>query len=209
MFTHQARAVIWYTADMSVQTAPQIGDPVLRAKNQPLHDFSDRKVQAIIDDLIETMRQKGLIGMAAPQIGENIQIFVTEPRETPTRTKDQTDELRVYVNPSIVDFSQEQNVIFEGCGSVLSGELFGPVERSRQVTIEAFDRNGKRFRLTADGILGRVIQHEYDHLNGVLFLERVLDYRQVMNREHYVQHIKNSPELKSASVITTMKHTVL
>lgn len=180
----------------------QIGDLRLKAENKVIVDFNDPKVKQTIDDLVDTMHQNGLIGMAAPQIGENWKIFVTEPRETKDRPADQADELRIYINPEIVNFSTEENVIYEGCGSVLNGQLFGPVKRPGEITIEAIDQNGKKFRLNCDGILARVIQHEYDHLLGIEFTEKIFDYKKLMTAEFYRELVKMSPEQIGASKIT-------
>lgn len=187
---------------MSVRSTIQVGHPALKAHNQVVTEFADSKVQQVITDLIDTMRHNELIGMAAPQIAENYHIFVTEPRHTKTRSQDQTDELRVYINPKIIKSSSEQSIIYEGCGSVLNGTLFGPVERPHTITVEAYDQTGNLFHFTADGILGRVIQHEYDHLQGVEFLEKVSDYTKVMTVEHYLEQVRHQPWHRDASEIT-------
>src|SRR3989338_5427354 len=148
---------------MAVRETIPIGHPALKASNQEIIDFSAPELAKLIQNLQETMRATGLIGIAAPQIGENFRVFITEPRETDTRPADQSDEFRVYINPKIVYKSEEKIVIWEGCGSVLNAKLFGPVERPRVVEVEACDANGGKFRFKADGILGRVIQHEQDH----------------------------------------------
>ena len=155
------------------------------------------------------MHSAGLIGIAAPQIGENYQVFVTQPRQTGTRTKDQSDEFRVYINPKIVKQSKTQVIIYEGCGSVLNGQLFGPVERPQITTIQAFDQTGSKFNFTSDGILGRVIQHENDHLRGIEFTEKIHDYKKLMAREHYINQIKNQPWHQKASKITTKDFELL
>ena len=191
---------------MPARQTIQIGHPALKAKNKPLRYGDSTKVEQLITDLRDTMRQNELVGIAAPQISENYTIFVTEPRETKTRSKDQSDEFRVYINPTIVEFSPEEVVIFEGCGSVLNGQLFGPVQRPKQITIEALDQNGKRFRLTCDGILARVIQHEYDHLQGVEFLEKVSDYKQMMIADYYIENVKNTPNHLAACHISIIQH---
>lgn len=191
---------------MAVRTTIQIGHPALKAANQQIQDFANPKLKQLIKDLADTMRDNELIGIAAPQIAENFEVFVTEPRETKTRTADQADVFRVYINPVLVATSKEESLIYEGCGSVLNGQLFGPVVRPRQITIEAFDELGKKFRLTTDGILARVIQHEYDHLHGIEFLEKVSDYKQMMTYDYYVQTIKNQPQHLRASKITIIEH---
>jgi peptide deformylase len=191
--------------DMKRETI-QIGHPALKATNSEITDFRSEKVKQLIQDLIDTMYEAKLIGIAAPQIAENFRIFITEPRETPVRPADQSDILRVYINPKIIELSNEDSIIYEGCGSVLNGQLFGPVKRPKLVTVEAYNENGKKFRFTADGILGRVIQHEYDHLEGVEFTEKVTDYKKLMHVDFYIKNIKSSPEQIEASKITKKEY---
>lgn len=187
---------------MAVRNILQIGDPRLKAKNKVVKNLNSPRIKKVIKNMVDTMHKNDLVGIAAPQIGENYKLIVTEPRKTKTRTADQADELRVYINPQIVHFSTEEIVIYEGCGSVAHGELFAPVKRPKQITIEAHDPSGIRFRLVCDGLLGRVIQHEYDHLTGVEFTEKILDYRKLMSRDFYIKEIKTSPAQVGASKIT-------
>ena len=187
---------------MAIRNTTQLGDPLLEAPNSTVTNFADPKVKQVIVDLIDSMRHEGLVGMAAPQIGENYQIFVTEPRETPFRTKDQSDSLRVYINPRIVKKSSAQIIIYEGCGSVGAANLFGPVLRPKEVTVEAFSEEGKKFQLTGDGLLGRVIQHEMDHLNNIEFIQKVDDYAKLLTLEWYQKFKKEDAKLKEASKIT-------
>lgn len=187
---------------MAVREAIQIGHPALKAPNQQVAVFDSPKVRELVGDLRDTMRDAELIGLASPQIGRNYRVFVTGPRETKFRSKDQADELRVFINPRIVELSDEETIIYEGCGSVLHGQLFGPVRRPRVITIEAYDESGRRFRFRADGILGRVIQHEFDHLQGIEFLEKVDDYSKLMAVEHYLEQIKDDPRFAEALQIT-------
>ncbi len=194
---------------MSIRPTLQIGDPRLRTHNEEVKNFSDSQIKQIIKDLQETMADEKLIGMAAPQIGENVRIFVTEPRETTTRPADQSDIFRVYINPKIISFSDEENKIFEGCGSVLHGQLFGPVDRAKEITVEAFDENGRKFQLTCDGILARVIQHEVDHLNQEIFIEKVSDYKELLAVEFFREKAKKTPSLANAAHISKIKHTFI
>ncbi|MBI4058472.1 peptide deformylase [Candidatus Gottesmanbacteria bacterium] len=194
---------------MAVRTIIQIGHPALKAKNEVIFDFSDLKLSQLIIDLRDTMVKNQLIGIAAPQIAENYKMFVTEPRQTTSRKLTKTDKFRVYINPQITFFSKEENVIYEGCGSVLNGLLFGPVKRPKEIIIEAFDEKEGKFQIHTDGILGRVIQHEYDHLHGVEFTEKVLDYRKLMHRDFYIERIKNSREQVAASKISILEYKPL
>ena len=158
---------------MAVRELMQVGHPALKAPNQEIVDFLAPELKGLITDLTETMRATGLIGIAAPQIGENLRVFVTEPIRVDIKPSVLADELRVFINPKIVYRSDEaQVVIFEGCGSVLKAKASAPVSRPKIIEVEACDINGDRFSLRADGILGRAIQHEVDHLDGYSFLDR-------------------------------------
>ena len=194
---------------MAVRTTIQIGHPGLKAKNKVITDFSDLKLRQLITDLRDSMLTNDLIGIAAPQIAENYQVFVTEPRQAAARKLEKTDKFRVYINPKITFFSPKESVIYEGCGSVLNGLLFGPVKRPREIFISAFDEKGKKFQIHTDGILARVIQHEYDHLQGIEFTEKVLDYRKLMHRDFYVERIKHLPETIAAAKITKLEYKAL
>lgn len=185
----------------------QLGDPRLKIATKAIVDFKDVYLRQVVDDLIDTMRKGDLVGMAAPQVGENLQVFVTELRETKTRTGYQTDTPRVFINPKIIEASEEEVLIYEGCGCVAKGTLFGPVKRPRIITIEAFNQDGKRFQLKCDGLLGRVIQHENDHLQGIEFTEKISDYSKLLYIDYYVETIRNSPEQLQASRITLKEYT--
>jgi peptide deformylase len=187
---------------MAVRKVLQIGDPLLKAANAKIDDFNSQRLFKLVLDLTDSMRKNDLIGIAAPQIGENLRIFITEIRKTKNRELDQTDELRVYINPEITNYSPQKSVIYEACGSVLHGRLFGPVSRPQKITIQAQNLDGTKFRLTCDGILSRVIQHEYDHMTGVEFLEKISDNKKMMSAEHYQKRIKLSLVQKRHSKIT-------
>lgn len=192
---------------MAVRNIIQVGDPKLKAKDRFIKNFNSPRIKKVIQDLVDTMYKNDLVGLAAPQIGENYQLLVTEPRKTKTRTADQVDEFRVYINPKIVNFSRKETIIYEGCGSVAHGELFAPVKRPKQITIEAYGRDGQKFHLICNGLLGRVIQHEYDHLSGIEFTEKILDYKKLMSQNFYIKRIKTSPAQVKASKITVKKYS--
>ena len=185
---------------MAIKKIIQIGHPALKAENKKITSFDDPKLKQLVKDLKDTMIAGDLIGIAAPQIAKNFTVFVTQPRKTKARTG-VGDILRVYINPVITVSSNEDSIIFEGCGSVLNGQLFGPVRRPREIRIEALYLQGKKFRLRCDGILARVIQHEYDHLSGIEFLEKISDYKQIMNSDYYKKNIRKSKAQTEASKI--------
>jgi peptide deformylase len=148
------------------------------------------------------MYHTGLVGIAAPQVGHNYQIFVTHPRNTTSRKLLKEDILRIFINPKITKFSKERSSIYEGCGSVAEGDLFGPVMRSKEITIEACDENGKIFSLVCDGLLARVIQHESDHLKGVEFIQKVADYSKMLSGKFYRSTMRSSKEQLEALKIS-------
>ena len=152
---------------MIIKNVIQIGNPILSRKSKAVSKIKSKETQKIIKDLSDSIRCHDLIGMAAPQIGKNLRIFITEVRKTRFRNKNDTDRLRVFINPKITWFSKSNVIIYEGCGSVAYSKIFGPVKRPRSIIIEALDESGDKFELRADKMLSRVIQHEFDHLNGI------------------------------------------
>ena len=121
-------------------------------------------------------------------------------RNTKARNIGKADKLRIFINPKITYKSKKQNLIYEGCGSV--ADIFGPVLRPEEVEVEATDEKGQRFSLRADGILGRVMQHEYDHLQGIEFIQKVSDYSKIVVKKHYRKNIRNSKLQKKNSLTT-------
>jgi len=169
---------------MIIKKIIQIGNPILNRKSEVVVSIDSKEVKKVIKNLTDSVRYHNLIGMAASQIGEKLKIFVTEVRKTKYRNLN-TDKLRVYINPKITWLSKKEVVIYEGCGSVAYAKLFAPVKRPEKIIIKALDKNGNKFEFKADGILSRVIQHEYDHLNGIEFTEKITDMRKIMSSEEY------------------------
>jgi len=194
---------------MAIRDILQIGDPRLKNKNKAIKPSDIKVIKKIIKDLNDTMLKNDIIGIAAPQIGQNYKMFITEPRQTAYRTVDQSDQLRVYINPKIVKYSEDKTNAFEGCGSVSAANFFGPVIRSKEITIEAYDQDFNKFSLQCDGLLAIVIQHEYDHLSGIEFIEKISDYKKVVNFDFYNKNIRTSPAQKAAYTITKFNFTKL
>lgn len=176
----------------------QIGNTILRkvSKKVDVKDVNSKKIKGLISDLSDTMREKNLIGIAAPQINSDLRVFITEIRKTKNRKSAEIDKLRVFINPQIVEMSKGVCKMYEGCGSIANGDLFAPVERPREVIIEASNERGEKFNLKAKGLLARVIQHEYDHLNGVLFIDRVKGTKDYMSGEEYRKMINKKRDKK-------------
>ena len=149
-------------------------EPILRRKAKPVTKF-DKELQALIDDMIETMREAPGVGLAAPQINISQQLAVVEYAENEDDEEEQEDtppkpkKLYVLINPEIVKVSEEKVMGIEGCLSIPG--LQGEVERYEAVQVKALNRYGKPVKHKVDGWTARIFQHEIDHLNGVLFTD--------------------------------------
>lgn len=174
---------------MIVKRVSQIGEPVIRARAKPVALPVPPRAKKVARDLVDSMRHYGLVGMAAPQIGLGLRIFVTEVRETHARRGVSVDVARVFINPKIVHRTKAVRIGSEGCGSVAHAELFAMVPRARAVRVTAYDEKGRKFILEASGLLSAVIQHEMDHLDGLVFLDRLPDMATLTDREIYLKKL--------------------
>lgn len=138
-----------------------LGNEVLREKAVPVEEVND-DIRALLTEMFETMRESDGIGLAAPQVGKSLRLFVVRADDGINRT---------FINPQIIQTSPEQTSYEEGCLSI--PKYYADVIRPEKITVQARNENGRRFTLEADGLLARVIQHEYDHLEGVLFIDRI------------------------------------
>ena len=143
---------------MAIRNIIQLGDPTLRKKSFEVTDFGE-KTQTLLDDMKETLIQANGAGLAAPQVGVLRRIFIVMCE----------DKYYECINPVIVSKSGKQ-VDNEGCLSVRG--KYGLVERPSKITVKAFDRHGKPFTVRAEGFLARAFCHEYDHLDGVLYVDK-------------------------------------
>ena len=151
-------------AILDIVTFPE---PSLRLKAKQVTKF-DTELQTLVDNMFETLRAAPGVGLAAPQIGESLRLVVVEY----TEDEDENAKPKKYVlvNPEIIKRSEEMVVDVEGCLS-LPG-LAGRVERHQAVTVKAKNRFGKPLKIEAEGWLARIFQHEIDHLDGVLYIDR-------------------------------------
>lgn len=140
-----------------------LGDPVLRRTAQPVAELT-ADTRSLIADLFETMYAEDGVGLAAPQVGVGDRVIVVDPRQEDVKPL-------ALVNPVILERSSEVDRAEEGCLSIPG--LQEIVERPMRITIAGLDGEGAAVRLSAEGFLARVLQHEVDHLDGVLFIDRV------------------------------------
>ncbi len=155
---------------MAVRPIALIGAPVLREKAKKVHSFDD-DLQVLAEDMLETMRQAYGIGLAAPQVSVSKQVIVVELPEEYKEVEPLSGKPLVFINPEIIKSSREEVSGEEGCLSIPG--YVGEVWRSKWIVVRALDKNGKKFRLKAKDLLARVIQHEIDHLHGVLYIDRI------------------------------------
>lgn len=162
---------------MSLLKIAQIGHPVLRQRARELsrEELAAPKTQRFIDDLIETMRDANGAGLAAIQVHEPVRIFVVEVENNPRYPYKPKIPLTVVVNPVIEPLTAETFDNYEGCLSVPN--LRGVVERYAEIRLTGWDRNGEPIDRVARGLTAGTFQHEKDHLDGTIFVDRVKDPR--------------------------------
>ena len=156
---------------MTLRTIVTLPDPVLKRKAHAVTKF-DKDLKTLLEDMLETMREAPGVGLAAPQIGLSERIIVVEyyEREEDEEIEDAPKKVWAVINPEIVQTSEEMLMGAEGCLSIPG--LVGEVERHAEVQVKGLNRHGKPIKIKAKGWLARILQHEIDHLNGVLFTER-------------------------------------
>lgn len=162
-----------------------MGHPVLRAKARPLSssDISTVEFQNLIDSMIETMVEYRGVGLAAPQVHEGIRLFVAD---LGARDDDESEsETLAIINPEIVPMGAEIVEDWEGCLSI--PDIRGKVPRHRDIKVRALDRDGQRIELRAKNFAARVIQHETDHLDGVLFFDRMKGFDTLTFLDEYAR----------------------
>jgi len=201
---------------MAVRTILRLGHPVLRSRAERVDEdrLDDAPIQTLVDDLVDTLRASGGVGLAAPQVGEALQIFVYEvapevaPEIAPGSDAESAEEgaeakveegaeadaedspgipLRVLVNPMVEPHARELVYDWEGCLSIPG--LRGLVPRYPEVKVQGLDRHGEAVSYVAQGFEARIVQHEFDHLNGVIFLDRMRDLHSLAFVEEWQEYL--------------------
>lgn len=153
---------------MAILKVARMGHPILRQPARALNatEIREALIQRLIDDMIETMHEYAGVGLAAPQVHEGVRIFVAG-------LETEAGKLRVvpFINSEVVPVGEETDEDWEGCLSI--PDLRGRVPRYRNIVVRGLDRRGKPLEMALHDFPARVVQHEHDHLNGVLFLDRM------------------------------------
>ncbi len=160
---------------MAILKVSRLGHPVIREKTLPVrtNEIKSQGIQQLIDNMIETMREYDGVGLAAPQVHVSKQIAVIEVLENPRYPEAMTVPLTILINPKITSRSEQMVNDWEGCLSI--PDLRGIVPRYESLVCEALDRNGNPIKVEAKSFFARVIQHENDHLEGCVYLDRMSD----------------------------------
>ncbi len=173
---------------MAILKVARLGHPVLRqaAEPVPLAEIRTAETQRFIDDMIETMREYDGAGLAANQVHTLKQICVIEVLENPRYPDAPNIPLTVVINPIVTPLGDEMETGWEGCLSV--PDMRGMVERHAAVRLQCYDREGQRVDLIAKEFFARVIQHETDHLNGIVYLDRMRDLTTLTHIAEWNKH---------------------
>jgi peptide deformylase len=161
----------------------QLGNAILRQKANLIKNLQDQRLQKLIDDLITTTSKANGVGIAAPQVGESLRLFIVASRPNIRYPSAPEMEPTAMINPKIVDNSSEVIKGWEGCLSVPG--IRGLVPRYQTIEIEYTDRNGKLQKQQLTDFVARIFQHEYDHLEGLVFLDRVENNLEIITEEEY------------------------
>jgi peptide deformylase len=176
---------------MSILKVARMGHPVLREAARPVDKtaFRDPLFQKLIDDMIDTMHEYRGVGLAGPQIHEGLRIFVGLLEEDPGPESDAS----VIINPEIIPNANGKEEGWEGCLSI--PDIRGLVPRYTDITLRAFDRHGKKIELPLTDFAARIAQHETDHLDGVLFFDRMSSLKSLTYLDEYSRyHSKNDDD---------------
>jgi peptide deformylase len=184
---------------MAVLDIVTIPNPILRRKTRPVTQF-DADLQILIDNMIETMREAPGVGLAAPQVGQPLRLSVIETLPKVDEDGNEIEdsrELFVISNPEIVWRSRDELLGVEGCLSIPG--YVGEVSRAEKIRVRAQDRFGRKIRLRLTGWTARIFQHEIDHLNGILYIDKLTAKENLWTEEEF-QAMQEAAEKEEAVV---------
>jgi peptide deformylase len=171
----------------------EFGNPILRqtAESLEISKISTKRIQNLIADMRETLQTEKLgVGLAAPQVGEGVALVVVCVRPLPHRKAVEPFDA-VLINPEITETYGRRIQLWEGCisGGPGKASLFAKVPRYKKVRVKYYDEAGKNHHKTFEGFLAHIVQHEVDHLNGLLFVDRVKDTKSYVTYAEYMKRV--------------------
>lgn len=163
----------------------QLGNPILRQQAQLVNNLSDQHLQQLIDKLITTVVKENGVGIAAPQVSQSYRLFIVASRPNLRYPHAPVMEPTAMLNPQIIAHSTEMVKDWEGCLSIPG--IRGLVPRYRSVEVEYTGRDGQLQQQELTDFVARIFQHEYDHLNGIVFLDRVESTQEIITEQEYLK----------------------
>lgn len=169
----------------------QLGDPSLRLPSKPVPtaDINTTKINNLIANMHYTLRRVGGVGIAGVQVGKPVRLFVIDIRPTQHRPKAPQVPKKVVINPRVLSHSKQQGSDYEGCLSFMN---FAKVPRASEIKVEYLNADGKKVVEVLSGLEAIVFQHEIDHLNGIVFVDRVVDTKSFMTLSEYKKRIRQN-----------------
>ena len=161
----------------------QLGNPILRRVAQPVENFADKAIEQLIDSLIATAASANGVGIAAPQVSQSYRLFIVASRPNPRYPKAPLMEPTAMINPRIVAYSPEIVKDWEGCLSIPG--IRGLVPRYQAIEVEYTNRNGQVQRQELADFVARILQHELDHLDGIVFVDRLESTQDLFTEQEY------------------------
>ena len=171
MFARSLKKIFNFSQSSQKLTVYQLGNPILREIAQPIANICDRKIQQLIDEMLVTLKKSNGVGIAAPQIGRSLQLIIVASHPNERYPHAPQMEPTAMINPQIVSHSEDTEKGWEGCLSVPM--IRGLVPRYREIEVAYLDRQGNPQTAKLTDFVARIFQHEYDHLQGKVFLDRV------------------------------------
>lgn len=174
---------------MAAREILRMGHPLLRQRARPLgnDELGSAAIQGLVTDMTDTLREVGGVGLAAPQIGESVRLAIIEiPGGASRYGEIEPEPLTIYANPQIEVIDPAPQGFWEGCLSVPG--LRGYVERARAIRVRWQDLAGTHHERQMEGFLATVFQHEFDHLDGRLYVDRISDTRLLMFEQEFLRH---------------------
>ncbi|MBW4464875.1 MAG: peptide deformylase [Pegethrix bostrychoides GSE-TBD4-15B] len=174
------------TPDPALKIA-QLGNPILRQVAQPIEQIQDDRLQALIDQLLSLLSDSNGVGIAAPQVAASCRLLIVASRPNARYPNAPLMSPTVMINPQIVGQSSTVVKDWEGCLSVPG--IRGLIPRYQEIEVEYLDRSGQLTRQQLSGFVARIFQHEFDHLNGLVFLDRLESLQEIITDQEYLSRI--------------------
>lgn len=167
----------------------QLGHLILREKAKPINDVRSKHVQELIDDMLATLEEVGGLGLAAPQVYESRQLFIIASHPTPNYPNAPEMAPTAIINPVVISRSEEKFLGWEGCLSIPG--FRGLVPRHKTLQAEFLNRQGEKEKMEFNDFVSIIFQHEIDHLNGTVYLDRVENTKDIITEKEYQRLIKS------------------